>query len=168
MANNNNLPTKRKQTLNPKLTSEDNVHHEAVKRHQELQSQTKTSGTASHSSRQASVKAVDDPEDCVYRNAGRPKNPKSILEATDDEEDEEDEATQQAAKRQKEKHVHTKTFLLSHVCNRLMVDSTLALLCLGTWSKLGYVNKEDLLAAAMLPEVKEGEEDLPDDFDLIL
>ena len=93
MANNNNLPTKRKQTLNPKLTSEDNVHHEAVKHRQELQSQTKTSGTASHSSRQASVKAVDDPEDRVYRNAGRPKNPKSILEATDDEEDEEDEAT---------------------------------------------------------------------------
>lgn len=58
--------------------------------------------------------------------------------------------------------------LLSHVHNRLTVDSTQALLCLGTWSKLGYVNKEDLLAAAMLPEVKEGEEDLPDDFDLIL
>lgn len=58
--------------------------------------------------------------------------------------------------------------LLSHVRNRLTVDSTQALLCLGTWSKLGYVNKEDLLAAAMLPEVKEGEEDLPDDFDLIL
>ena len=58
--------------------------------------------------------------------------------------------------------------LLSHVRNRLTVDSTRALLCLGTWSKLGYVNKDDLLAAAMLPEVKEGEEDLPDDFDLIL
>ena len=109
MADNNNLPAKRKRTLNPKLTSEDNVHHEAVKRRQELQSQTKTSGTASHSSRQASVEAVDDPEDRVCRNAGRPKNPKSILEATDDEEDEEDEASQQAAKRRKEKHVHTKT-----------------------------------------------------------
>jgi len=33
---------------------------------------------------------------------------------------------------------------------------------------LGFVNKEDLLAAAVLPEVKKGEEDLPDDFDLIL
>jgi hypothetical protein len=109
MANNNNLPAKRKRTLNPKLTSEDNVHHEAVSRRQELQSQTKTSGTISHSSRQASVEAVDDPEDHVRRNAGRPKNPKSILEATDDEDDEEDEASQQAAKRRKEKHVHTKT-----------------------------------------------------------
>jgi len=58
--------------------------------------------------------------------------------------------------------------LLSHVRNRLTVDSTRALLCLGTWSKLGFVNKEDLLAAAVLPEVKEGEEDPPDDFDLIL
>ena len=58
--------------------------------------------------------------------------------------------------------------LLSHVRNWLTVDSTRALLCLGTWSKLGFVNKEDLLAAAVLPEVKEGEEDLPNDFDLIL
>src|SRR5258706_603258 len=87
MADNNNLPAKRKRTLNPKLTSEDNVHHEAVKRRQELQSQTKTSGTASHSSRQASVEAVDNPKDRVCHNAGHPKNPKSILEATDDKED---------------------------------------------------------------------------------
>ncbi len=99
MADNNNLPAKRKQTLNPKLTSEDNVHHEAVRRRQELQSQTKTSGTISHSSHQASVEAVDDPEDCVRHNAGRPKNPNLILEATDDEDDEEDEASQQVAKR---------------------------------------------------------------------
>jgi hypothetical protein len=33
---------------------------------------------------------------------------------------------------------------------------------------LGLVIKEDLHAAALLPELKEGEEDLPDDFDLIL
>jgi len=33
---------------------------------------------------------------------------------------------------------------------------------------LGFVNKEDLHAAALLPELKEGEEDLPDDFDLVL
>ena len=106
MADNNNLPAKRKRTLNPKLTSEDNVHHEAVKRRQELQSQTKTSGTASHSSRQASVEAVDDPEDRVRRNAGHPKDPNTILEATDDEED---KASQHANKCRKEKHSHMKT-----------------------------------------------------------
>jgi len=33
---------------------------------------------------------------------------------------------------------------------------------------LGFVNKEDLRAAALLPEVKEGEEELPDSFDIIL
>jgi hypothetical protein len=44
--------------------------------------------------------------------------------------------------------------LLSHVRNRLSVDSTRALLCLGAWSRLGFVNKEDLLEAAMLPDVK--------------
>ena len=58
--------------------------------------------------------------------------------------------------------------LLSHVCNRLTVNSTQALLCLGTWSKLGYVSKEDLQAVALLPELKEGEEELSDDFDTIL
>ena len=89
----NNLPAKRKRTLNPKLTSEDNVHHEAIRRRQELQSQTKTSGTIGHSSCQASVEAVDDPEDRVRCNAGRPKNPNLILEATDDEDDVEDEAS---------------------------------------------------------------------------
>jgi hypothetical protein len=33
---------------------------------------------------------------------------------------------------------------------------------------LGFVNREDLNAVALLPELKEGEEVLPDDFDLIL
>jgi len=33
---------------------------------------------------------------------------------------------------------------------------------------LGFVNKEDLHAAALLPEVKEGKGELPDDFDIIL
>ena len=66
-------------------------------------------------------------------------------------------------------HVFSKGhLLLSHVCNWLTVDSTQALLCLSTWSKLGFVNKEDLLAAAVLPELKKKEEDLPDDYDLIL
>ena len=102
----NNLPTKRKRTLNPKLTSEDNVHHEAVKRRQELQSQTKTSGTASHSSRQASVEAVDDPQDHIRHNAGRPKNPNLIIEDTDDESN---IGYQHAIKRRQEKQLRTKT-----------------------------------------------------------
>ena len=106
MADNNNLPTKRKRTLNPKLTSEDNVHQDAVKRRQALQSHTKTSGATGHSSRRASVEVVDDPEDHVLRNAGRPKNPNSILESTDDELD---EAGQHATKRRKGAHSHAKT-----------------------------------------------------------
>ena len=105
MAENNNLPTKRKRTLNPKLISEDNVHHDAVKRRQALQSH-KTSGATSRSSRRASVEAVDDPEDRALRNAGPPKNPNSILEATNDELD---EASQLVAKCRKGAHSHTKT-----------------------------------------------------------
>ena len=101
----NNLPSKRKRTLNPKLTSEDNVHEDAVKR-RKAQSQTKTPGTTSHSSRQASVEAVDDLEDHIRRNAGHPKNPN--LEETDDEPL--DAAGQHSVKRQKHwTHSHNKT-----------------------------------------------------------
>jgi len=48
--------------------------------------------------------------------------------------------------------------LLSHVRNRLSAESTQALLCLGNWSKAGLVKKEDIQAAAQLPDAKEGED----------
>jgi len=106
----NTLPSKRKRTLNPKLTSEDNVHKDAVKR-QKSQFQTKTPGTpgtTSHSGRQASVEAVDDPKDHICRNAGHPKNPNLILEETDDKPL--DAASQNSVKHQKHwTHSHTKT-----------------------------------------------------------
>ena len=47
--------------------------------------------------------------------------------------------------------------LLSHIWNRLSAQSTRALLCLGAWSKLGYVDLDDLKAAASLPDVGEDE-----------
>jgi len=43
--------------------------------------------------------------------------------------------------------------LLSHVRNRLSVESTRALLCLGVWSKMGYVKDTDVMAVAQQPEV---------------
>ena len=55
--------------------------------------------------------------------------------------------------------------LLSHVCSRLSVQSTRALLCLGVWSSMGYVKDDDIKAAAVLPEVDGEEEDLADDWD---
>jgi hypothetical protein len=67
------------------LTLEDNVHQDAVKRRQGLQSLAKTSAAASHSSCHASVEAIDDEEDHVHHNAGPPKNPNSIVEATGDD-----------------------------------------------------------------------------------
>ena len=60
--------------------------------------------------------------------------------------------------------------LLSHVRNRLSVQSTrvLRLLCLGVWSLMGYVKDKDLQAAMVLPEVGSDEEsDLADDWDAI-
>jgi hypothetical protein len=59
--------------------------------------------------------------------------------------------------------------LLSHIRNRLSVQSTRALLCLGIWSKMGYVRDKDVKAATVLPEVGSDEEDddLDDDWDAI-
>jgi len=102
---NNTLPAKRKRTLNPKLTSEDNVHRDAVKQRKELQHHTKISGNTSQSSCQASIEALDDPDDHVCHNADHPKNPQSILEATDEETDEDNQYT---IKRRKGKQSHTK------------------------------------------------------------
>ena len=43
--------------------------------------------------------------------------------------------------------------VLSHLCNRLSVQSTHALMCLGAWSLLGYVRDSDIKAIVTLPEL---------------
>jgi len=43
--------------------------------------------------------------------------------------------------------------VLSHLCSRLSVQSTRALMCLGVWSRLGYVRNSDIRAVVVLPEV---------------
>lgn len=106
----------RKRTLNPKLTSTDNVHEDAVKKrriHEESNMSKSTPATHPKSavkktpaaknktaaqpkprnSRQASVEDVTEDEDHYeHRNAGHVKNPNSILEAADgsDESDDSD------------------------------------------------------------------------------
>lgn len=47
--------------------------------------------------------------------------------------------------------------LLSHLRNRLSAESTRALICLGVWSKLGYVRDSDVRAETLQPVI-EGEE----------
>ncbi len=58
--------------------------------------------------------------------------------------------------------------VLSHVRNRLSVQSTRALLCLGAWSRMGLVKDKDILQAARLPEIDGCEAELADDWDCIL
>jgi hypothetical protein len=60
--------------------------------------------------------------------------------------------------------------LLSHVRNRLSVQSTRALICLGAWSLAGYVKDVDLKAVTVLPDLREDEEEerLAEDWDLII
>jgi hypothetical protein len=48
----------------------------------------------------------------------------------------------------------------------MSAESTRALLCLNNWGKQGFVKQEDLKAAAVLPEVKDGEKE--DDFGMVL
>ena len=57
--------------------------------------------------------------------------------------------------------------LLSHVRNRLSVQSTRALMCLGTWSELGYVRDEDVLAVTVQADLADDEMELPEDWDAI-
>ena len=57
--------------------------------------------------------------------------------------------------------------LLLHIRNRLSAQSTHALLCLSTWSKLGYVDLDDLNAAALLPDVGPEEMWLDDKWDVL-
>jgi hypothetical protein len=60
--------------------------------------------------------------------------------------------------------------LLSHVRNRLSVQSTRALMCLGAWSLMGYVKDIDIKAVTALPDLKEDEEEEPldNDWDFIM
>ncbi len=48
----------------------------------------------------------------------------------------------------------------------MSAESTHTLLCLNNWGKQGFVKKEDLKAAAVLPEVKDGEKG--NDFGMVL
>ena len=55
--------------------------------------------------------------------------------------------------------------LLSHVCSRLSVQSTHALMCLGVWSKLGFVMDSDVKVVVLtLPELNE--DDVMDELDI--
>jgi hypothetical protein len=49
--------------------------------------------------------------------------------------------------------------LLSHVCNRLSVQSMQALLCVGVWSLMGHIKDKDVRPITMLPEVDSNEEE---------
>jgi len=48
------------------------------------------------------------------------------------------------------------------------MQSTCALLCLGAWSKLGLVKDKDVMQAARLPEVNEGEAELDSNWDWVM
>jgi len=58
--------------------------------------------------------------------------------------------------------------LLSHLCNRLSVQSTRALMCLGAWSLMGYIRYSDVKAVTMLPDLEDDDEEpLEENWDAI-
>ena len=80
------LPNKRKRTINSKLTSEDNVHEDAIKRRKLVAAQFTSVPkpipcTRTHS---ASVEMVEDEENSSCRNAGRPRDLNTILESVNE------------------------------------------------------------------------------------
>lgn len=55
--------------------------------------------------------------------------------------------------------------LLSHIRSRLSVQSTRALMCLGVWSLMGYVNDSDIKAAVIIPDIIGDEDEIADGWD---
>jgi hAT family C-terminal dimerisation region len=60
----------------------------------------------------------------------------------------------------------TGRILLSHIRNRLSVQTTRTLMCVGSWSKMGYIRDKDVKMMTVLPEVYE-DEMLEDGWDTI-
>jgi hAT family C-terminal dimerisation region len=58
--------------------------------------------------------------------------------------------------------------LMSHIHNRLSAQSTCTLLCLGAWSKAGFVKSTDLSAVVTtLPDAKDDESWSDDDWEIM-
>src|SRR5258708_26608741 len=57
--------------------------------------------------------------------------------------------------------------LLSHIRSRLSVQSTCALMSLGAWSLMGYVEDSDIKAATIKPELLGDEKQLVVGWDVI-
>jgi hypothetical protein len=58
-------------------------------------------------------------------------------------------------------------FLLSHVHRQLSVQSTQALLCLGSWSKMDLIKNKNVMAVTVMADVDGEEEELEDGWDAI-
>jgi hypothetical protein len=57
--------------------------------------------------------------------------------------------------------------VLSHVRNRLTVQSTRASLCVGLWSSIGLVKDGDIKMFVGTQDIVGEEDDLPEDWDAI-
>lgn len=59
--------------------------------------------------------------------------------------------------------------VLSHLWSRLSVQSMQVLMCLGVWSRMGYVQDSDIKAVVTLPPLanEEKESPLANDWDAI-
>lgn len=57
---------------------------------------------------------------------------------------------------------------MSHLRNRLSVQTTRALMCVGCWSVLGLVKDKDLQAVTVEAEIEGDEEALPDGWDKVV
>ena len=58
--------------------------------------------------------------------------------------------------------------LLTHVCSRLSVQSTRALLCIRAWSQLNLIANDDVRAMSELPDIQGDEQELKDGWNHIV
>ncbi|KAG5634133.1 hypothetical protein H0H81_003202, partial [Sphagnurus paluster] len=115
-----------------------------------------TKSFTSAQSRSPSVEIIEDEDHNATTRSGPPKRPGRILEAADGSDDDEDDVAVEEPEESAEAELGR--ILLSHIRNRLSVQSTRALLCLGTWSLMGFVQDSDVKAGVILPEVEEENE----------
>ncbi len=53
---------------------------------------------------------------------------------------------------------------MSYICNKLMAQTSHALMCLGQWSLYGFIQDSDIHDVSLLPELPESECHTDDDF----
>ncbi|KAF8994925.1 hypothetical protein BDQ17DRAFT_1430787 [Cyathus striatus] len=128
----------------------------------ENEPQSHLSASGRYRTRSPSIEEVIDVDAGSAPRNRAPHNPQRVIESTDEDAESDDEDNGSDVNLSGERVVDPDVeldslikLLLSHIRNRLSAHSTRALLCLGAWGKLGYVDNKDLILVSKLPDVSQ-------------